>query len=117
MPILKPARLTVPTGAIGILSLLWYWLFEIEDEIHQVCPILWWHVWDNTPTPTFNSWMYDSVDAINCHSYLTYKMCKEIFPEKTSFIPHSFPRSEFYRLPDDIIKSEKERRKANTGAD
>ena len=85
------------------------WLFEMEDEIRQVCPILWWHVWDNTPTPTFNSWMYDSVDAINCHSYLTYKMCKEIFPEKTSFIPHAFPRTEFYRLPDDIIKSEKER--------
>ena len=23
------------------------WLFEMEDEIHQQCPIVWWHVWDN----------------------------------------------------------------------
>ena len=53
------------------------WLFEIEDEVRSVCPILWWHVWDNLPYPEFNEWMYDSVDAINCHSYLTYEMCKD----------------------------------------
>ena len=56
------------------------WLFLMEDEIRQVCPILWWHVWDNMPFPDFNSWMYESVDAINCHSYLTYNMCNENFP-------------------------------------
>jgi glycosyltransferase involved in cell wall biosynthesis len=74
------------------------WLFEMEDEIRQVCPILWWHVWDNRPTPKFNSWMYESVDAVNCHSYLTYLMCKEDFSKKTAFIPHSIPRSLYYRL-------------------
>ena len=26
------------------------WLFEMEDEVHQICPIVWWHVWDNRPT-------------------------------------------------------------------
>lgn len=85
------------------------WLFEIEDEIRQICPILWWHVWDNRPTPRFNDWMYHSVDAINCHSYLTYLMCKENFPDKTSFIPHALPKDMYYRLDSNKILEEKTR--------
>ena len=85
------------------------WLFEIEDEVRQVCPILWWHVWDNTPVPNFNNWMYESVDQINCHSYLTYKMCSNNFSDKTNFIPHSFPDSMFYKLSKKEIKQHKER--------
>jgi hypothetical protein len=26
----------------------------MEDEIHQICPITYWHVWDNDPYPAFN---------------------------------------------------------------
>lgn len=74
------------------------WLFEMEDEIHQVCPIAWWHVWDNWPKPEFNSQFYDSTDLINCHSYLTYEICKQDFPEKTNFIPHALPKEIFYPL-------------------
>lgn len=85
------------------------WLFQIEDEIRQVCPILWWHVWDNKPTPKFNYWMYDAVDSINCHSYLTYLMCKEDYNKKTNFIPHAFPKSVFYKISDNLKESEKKR--------
>ena len=77
-----------------------HWLFEIEDEIHQICPIFWWHVWDNRPTPLFNNWMYEATDAINCHSYLTYEMISEHFPKKTRFIPHAVPKSIFYEITD-----------------
>ena len=84
------------------------WLFKMEDEIRQVCPILWWHVWDNRPTPRFNDWMYESVDAINCHSYLTYLMCKENFPKKSRFIPHAIPENIYYKLPsNEILKNKK----------
>jgi glycosyltransferase involved in cell wall biosynthesis len=77
------------------------WLFEMEDEIHQICPIAWWHVWDNWPKPTFNAPFYDSTDLINCHSYLTYEICKQDFPEKTNFIPHALPPEIFYPLTDE----------------
>lgn len=81
------------------------WLYEMEDEIHQVCPILWWHVWDNYPTPRFNDHFYEATDAINCHSYMTYNMCKENFKEKTRFIPHALPEDLYYPLSDGKIKS------------
>ncbi len=76
------------------------WLFEMEDEIHQICPIAWWHVWDNLPRPAFNAPFYESTDLINCHSYLTYEICKHDFPEKTNFIPHAIPDNLFYPLSD-----------------
>jgi glycosyltransferase involved in cell wall biosynthesis len=77
------------------------WLFDMEDEIHQVCPIAWWHVWDNWPKPEFNMPFYHSTDLINCHSHLTYEICKQDFPEKTNFIPHALPNDMFFPLTAD----------------
>jgi len=85
------------------------WLFDIEDEIHQICPIVWWHVWDNYPYPEFNNSYYDATDKINCHSHMTYKMIKENgrHADKTSFIPHSIPNELFHKLSDEDIEKHK----------
>ena len=32
----------------------WSWLWEIDDEIRAICPIIYYHVWDNYPYPTYN---------------------------------------------------------------
>ena len=76
------------------------WLFEMEDEVHQICPIAWWHVWDNYPYPSFNSTLYESTDLINCHSHLTYEMVSEHFPKKTNFVPHAVPNEIFTEISD-----------------
>jgi glycosyltransferase involved in cell wall biosynthesis len=83
------------------------WLFEMEDEIHQICPIAWWHVWDNEPYPDFNDDYYFSTDLINCHSNHTYMQLREKHKEKTNFIPHAIPRDTFRRLPEQEIKNHK----------
>jgi len=86
------------------------WLFDIEDEVHQMCPIIWWHVWDNYPFPKFNKHFYDATDTINCHSHLTYTMIKEqneLYSNKTHFIPHAIPENIFFPLPEDEIKEHK----------
>ena len=57
------------------------WLWAMEDEIHQICPIAYWHVWDNYPSPEFNYPYYTSTDLINCHSHLTYDIVSEKFPD------------------------------------
>ena len=74
------------------------WLFEMEDEVHQICPIAWWHVWDNYPFPAYNSALYESTDLINCHSHMTYEMIKEHYPDKTNFIPHAIPEEIFFPI-------------------
>ncbi len=77
------------------------WLWEMEDEIHQVCPIAYWHVWDNHPVPSYNKVLYESTDLINCHSYLTYKFVRDMYPEKTNFVPHALPNELFYPIPEE----------------
>lgn len=75
------------------------WVWEMEDEIHQVCPITYWHLWDNPPWPEFNRPLYESTDLINCINYPTYSMLKEHFPEKTNYIPHAVPQDLYSTIP------------------
>jgi len=92
------------------------WLWEMEDEIHQVCPIAYWHVWDNAPYPKFNKTLYESTDTINCHSFLTYELLSDNLPNhsRINFIPHAVPKELFYKLSQGEIKNYK---KAILGSD
>ncbi|MFA6049698.1 MAG: glycosyltransferase [Candidatus Paceibacterota bacterium] len=80
------------------------WIWEMEDEIKQICPIVYWHVWDNDPYPQFNFPWYEGTELINCLSYKTYEMLKERFPEKTNYIPHAFPKGVYGPIPEDQTK-------------
>ena len=83
------------------------WLWSMEDEIHQMCPIAYWHVWDNGPFPEFNSAYYEATDLINCHSHMTYELIKDRYPGKVNFIPHALPSEVYYKMSDDDIKDAK----------
>jgi glycosyltransferase involved in cell wall biosynthesis len=84
-------------------------IFNLEDEIHQICPITYWHVWDNDPYPAYNDWIYKSVDLFNCHSHLTYNLVAKEHPHKANFIPHAVPQDMFKPLPDaDKLKFKKQ---------
>lgn len=84
------------------------WTWEMEDEIHQVCPIVYWHLWDNDPWPEFNRVLYESTDLINCINWKTYAMVKEHFPEKTNYIPHSLPPQIYHQLSDEQAKQSRQ---------
>lgn len=76
------------------------WVWEMEDEIHQVCPIVYNHLWDNDPAPEFNKILYESTDLINCINHPTYEMVKTWLPERTNYIPHAVPTEIFFPLSD-----------------
>jgi len=84
------------------------WLWNMEDEIHQICPIVYWHVWDNKPFPEYNNEFYQATDLINCHSHHTYEQVKEHWPDRTNFIPHALPEEVFFEIVDrDFVKESK----------
>jgi len=84
------------------------WTWEMEEEIHQLCPIVYWHLWDNPPYPDFNRPLYESTDLINCINYPTYEMLKERFPEKTNYVPHAVPQELYSPMPkDEVMKFKK----------
>jgi len=75
------------------------WIWDMEDEIHQVCPIVYNHLWDNPPWPDFNRHIYQSTDLINCINWPIYEMLKDKFPGKVNYIPHAVPRDLFRPIP------------------
>lgn len=79
------------------------WVYAMEDEIHQICPIAYNHIWDNPPFPQFNAPIYEATDLINCINYPIYEMVKPRFPKKTNYIPHAVPKELFFPLPEQEI--------------
>ncbi len=66
------------------------WLWTIENEIRPLCPIVYYHVWDNYPAPHFNKKFYESNDHIVSISKLTHEIVKEVAPKTPStYIPHA----------------------------
>jgi glycosyltransferase involved in cell wall biosynthesis len=96
-------RITLATERPEVLFIFtdprfFIWLFEMEDEVHQICPISWWHVWDNAPYPEFNQVLYESTDLINCHSNMTYNLIKDKVDTRVNFVPHSVPEEIYKKL-------------------
>jgi len=83
------------------------YVWEMHDEINKICPIAYWHVWDNRPAPFFNKVLYEATDLINCHSHLTYEVVNEILPGRANFIPHALPEEIFYPLTEEQKKQHK----------
>jgi len=83
----------------------WSWLWEIEGEIRALCPMVYYHVWDNYPPPKFNRKYYMSNDVIACISKVTHNIVKSVAPDVESYyMPHSVDTEVFKKLPDKKVK-------------
>ena len=68
----------------------WAWLWEMENEIRPLCPMVYYHVWDNTPYPVYNKKSYESNDFIATISKVTDDVVKTVAPDvKSLYIPHA----------------------------
>ena len=66
------------------------WLWQMEDEIRRNVPMVYYHVWDNYPYPTFNKQYYDSNDHVCTISKLTDDIVRTVSPTvKVTRIPHA----------------------------
>jgi len=89
------------------------WLWQIENEIRPNVPMVYYHVWDNYPYPTFNRKFYLSNDHIATISKLTDDIVATVTPEVArTYVPHAVDTSIFKRLPEEeITKFKKEQLK------
>lgn len=90
-------------------DLLWFmtdprfyeWLWDIEDEVRQKIPMLYYHVWDNYPYPMFNKPFYQSNDVIVTMSKISQDIVEKVTPEvKSLFIPLSVDLNLFKKIPE-----------------
>ena len=87
----------------------WEWLWQMEDEIRALCPMVYYHVWDNYPYPQFNAPFYKSNDMIVTISKVTDDIVKTVAPEtKSTYLPHAVDTNVFKILDDATNKKNRE---------
>jgi glycosyltransferase involved in cell wall biosynthesis len=77
------------------------WLWDMEDEIRQVVPMVYYHVWDNYPAPMFNDRWYSSNDAVITISKVTSDIVQTVSPNVyEKYLPHSVDTQIFKKTTD-----------------
>ena len=77
------------------------WLWSIANEIRPLVPMVYYHVWDNYPYPTFNRPYYLSNDTVVTISKLTDDIVRNVAPEvDCHYIPHVVDTDIFTPLSD-----------------
>jgi len=89
------------------------WLWQIENEIRPNVPMVYYHVWDNYPYPSYNRKFYLSNDHIATISKLTDDIVATVTPEiDRTYVPHAVDTKIFKRLSEEeITKFKKEQLK------
>jgi glycosyltransferase involved in cell wall biosynthesis len=84
----------------------WRWLYEMEAELRQNIPILFYHIWDDLPDPHYNRNYYESCDWLGCISRQTYgivnrvgklesETIKPLEDWQVSYVPHGINETTF----------------------
>ena len=83
----------------------WDWLWQMEDEIRPVVPMVYYHVWDNFPPPKYNKNLYDSTDIIVTISKLTDAITRAVTDQPDIIHhPHAVNTEVFKKIPEDTVK-------------
>jgi len=85
------------------------WLWQIENEIRPLVPMVYYHVWDNKPYPMFNKKYYDSNDYIATISKVTDDIVRNVSPDvNCKYIPHTVNTDIFKPVPEEHINKIRE---------
>ena len=78
------------------------WLWEIENEVRTNIPMVYYHVWDNFPSPVYNGVYYRSTDEVVCISKVTHEILKDVSPDVSSrYLPHAVDPQFFHKFKSD----------------
>lgn len=82
----------------------WTWLYEIEHEIRQRVPLIYYNIWDDLPYPFWNEDAYESCDMLLNISKQTQNIVKNVlrrYPKEewaVQYVPHGVNEASFYPL-------------------
>ena len=82
----------------------WGWLYNIEHELRQRMPLMYYNIWDDLPYPHWNEPYYESCDLIMNISRQTQNIVKNVlqkFPKPdwaVQWVPHGANRNMFFPI-------------------
>jgi len=86
----------------------WLWLYEMENEIRQQIPLIFYTIWDDLPYPMYNREYYRSDDMLLGISKQTVNIVKNVLRDHPKpdwaikYLPHGIDPSNFYPISDDL---------------
>ena len=83
----------------------WGWLYQMEHEIRQEIPLIYYNIWDDLPFPHWNEPFYESCDLLMAISKQTYNINKNVCQIKPriedvdlTYVPHGIDSNKFYPI-------------------
>ena len=84
----------------------WIWLYNMEHELRQNIPIMYYNIWDDIPDPLYNTNYYRSSDMLMGISKQTYGINKRILSKygyedwQTQYVPHGITDKRISKIED-----------------
>ena len=85
----------------------WIWLYNMENELRQDIPILYYNIWDDIPDPLYNKDYYRSSDMLMSISKQTYGINKRILKDygyenwQLQYVPHGISAKRCFKVHPD----------------
>ncbi len=82
----------------------WQWLYQMEHEIRQDIPLMFYTIWDDLPFPRWNEPFYESCDQLMCISKQTTNIVRNVvrdFPKEKwqiNYVPHGINEDVFFPI-------------------
>ena len=85
----------------------WIWMYQMENEIRQQCPLIFYTIWDDVPYPMWNREYYRSDDMLLCISKQTKNIVENVLrdhpkPGRIQYVPHGIDESKFFPVVNDF---------------
>jgi len=84
----------------------WQWLYNIEHELRQQIPLIYYNIWDDLPYPHWNEPFYESCDMLMNISRQTNNIVKNVlqkYPKPDwaiQWVPHGINEKKFFPITD-----------------
>ena len=86
----------------------WLWLYQMENEIRQKIPMVFYTIWDDLPYPMYNREFYRSDDMHLCISRQTENIVKNVLRDHSKedwavkYVPHGIDETKFFPIINDL---------------
>ena len=86
----------------------WIWLYQMENEIRQQIPMIFYTIWDDLPYPMYNREFYRSDDMLLGISKQTVNLVKNVLKDHpkpdwaVKYIPHGIDEKKFFPIINDF---------------
>ena len=85
----------------------WIWMYQMENEIRQHCPLIFYTIWDDLPYPMWNREFYRSDDMLLCISKQTKNLVENVLrdhpkPGCVQYVPHGIDEKKYFPVVNDF---------------